>query len=115
MRLVDDSTNSATPSQNDTPPANLVSVEVRVPGLVRDCTDGLGRFTVQAATLNHAMERIFETFPRLRVHLYDEQGNLRRHILLFYNQTNFSALDDPDRPLQPGDRINIVQAVSGGQ
>jgi molybdopterin converting factor small subunit len=92
-----------------------VEIEVRVPGLLRDCTDQQARFTLRATTLAHAVERLLAVYPRLRVHLYTEQGELRRHILLFYNQTNFKELESLDLPLQPGDRLSVVQAVSGGR
>ncbi|MEX1020099.1 MAG: MoaD/ThiS family protein [Litorilinea sp.] len=91
-----------------------IAIEVRIPGLLRDCTDGHGRVVVQATTLEGAVEALLAAYPRLRIHLYDEQGELRRHILLFYNQTNFKELDDTTIPLRAGDRLNVVQAVSGG-
>jgi sulfur-carrier protein len=94
--------------------AEPVAIEVRVPGLLRDCTEGQGRFALEAATLDQALERLLTTYPRLRVHLYDEQGRLRRHILLFYNDTNFKDLDGQDFPLRSGDRLSVIQAVSGG-
>jgi sulfur-carrier protein len=91
-----------------------VKIEVRVPGLLRDCTENQGRFFLEAATLNQAVDRLLEIYPRLRVHIYDEQGRLRRHILLFYNNTNFKDLERRDIPLRAGDRLSVVQAVSGG-
>ena len=39
---------------------------------------------------------------------------LRQHVLLFYNDESTRWLDTLDVPLRPGDRLEIVQAVSGG-
>jgi sulfur-carrier protein len=91
-----------------------VPIEVRVPGLLRPCTDNQGRFTLEAATLEEAMQRLLATYPRLRVHLFDEQGAQRRHILFFYNDQDMRKLERQDFPLRPGDRLSVVQAVSGG-
>lgn len=91
-----------------------VPIEVRVPGLLRPCTDNQGRFTLEAATLEEAMQALLATYPRLRVHLFDEQGAQRRHILFFYNDQDMRRLASLDLPLYPGDRLSVVQAVSGG-
>jgi molybdopterin converting factor small subunit len=52
--------------------------------------------------------------PRLRPHLYDEAMRLRKHLLLFYNDDNVATVVDHDVPLKPGDRLPVLQAVSGG-
>lgn len=91
-----------------------VAIEVRVPGLLRTCTDNLGRFTLEATTLDDAFARLLEVYPRLRVHLFDEQGQRRQHILFFYNDQDCRKLERTDFALRPGDRLSVVQAVSGG-
>ena len=52
--------------------------------------------------------------PRLRPHLYDEAMRLRKHLLLFYNDDNLATVVDRNMPLKPGDRLLVLQAVSGG-
>jgi sulfur-carrier protein len=91
-----------------------VSIEVSVPTFLRDCTDGHNTVTIEAATLEEALARLRETYPLLRIHLYDEQMQLRQHVLLFYNDESTRWLDTLDVPLRRGDRLEIVQAVSGG-
>lgn len=90
------------------------SIEVSVPTILRDCTGGRNPITIEAATLTEALERLRETYPLLRVHLYDEAERLRPHVLIFYNEESTRWLERLDMPLQPGDRLEIVQAVSGG-
>jgi molybdopterin synthase sulfur carrier subunit len=97
-----------------TTPPQPVTLEVRVPGMLRSCTDGRGRLTLEAATLEDALQALLATYPRLRTHLFDEQGAQRRHILFFYNDHDMRKLPRLDFPLQPGDRLSVVQAVSGG-
>src|SRR3954462_5309548 len=94
--------------------ANEVSIEVNVPTILRDCTGGLNPVTIEAATLAEALERLRETYPLLRVHLYDEGEQLRPHVLIFYNGESTRWLERLDVPLQHGDRLDILQAVSGG-
>jgi len=67
-----------------------------------------------AVTLEDALQRMREEYPLLRVHLYDEEEKLRPHVLLFYNGESIRWLDRLDLPLRLGDRLEILQAVSGG-
>ncbi|MGI8587332.1 MAG: MoaD/ThiS family protein [Chloroflexia bacterium] len=91
-----------------------VGIEVMVPTLLRDCTGGRNPVTIEAATLAEALQRLRESYPLLRIHLYDEAERLRPHVLIFYNEESTHWLERLDTPLQPGDRLEIVQAVSGG-
>ncbi|WP_274365639.1 MoaD/ThiS family protein [Paenibacillus thermotolerans] len=89
-------------------------IEVSVPFLLSDCTKGQTRFWLEADTVAESLERLIETYPMLRVHLYTEQGQVRKHVLIYYNEDNIAWLDRLDIPLQPGDKLRVLQAVSGG-
>lgn len=39
---------------------------------------------------------------------------LRRHVLVFYNDDNLATITDRSLPLRAGDRLLVLQAVSGG-
>jgi len=91
-----------------------VPLEVTVPALLEDCTQGQTTFTIEGTTLQEALDHLLETYPLLRRHLYEETGRVRPHVLLFYNEASISQLECLDVPIQPGDRLQIVQAVSGG-
>jgi molybdopterin synthase sulfur carrier subunit len=91
-----------------------MGIEVSVPTILRDCTGGRNPVTIEAATLEEALDRLRATYPLLRIHLYDENMQLRQHVLIFYNSESTRWLDTLDVPLRPGDRLEIVQAVSGG-
>jgi adenylyltransferase/sulfurtransferase len=91
-----------------------MSIEVRVPALLRSCTKEQTRFTLEATTLADALARLVQEYPLLRRHIYDEAGQLRQHVLIFYNDDNIKWLEHLDVPLKPGDRLSVVQAVSGG-
>lgn len=92
----------------------MSEIEVTVPGLLADCVGGRTTFPLAAETLDGALRRLREQYPLLRVHLYDEQEALRRHVVIFYNERSIAWLPSLNVPLQPGDRIHVLQAVSGG-
>lgn len=89
-------------------------IEVSIPSLLRDCTGGRLKFEVEAGTLQEALDQLITSYPLLRVHLWTETGQVRKHVLLYYNDTNIAWLEDLGISLQQGDRITVFQAVSGG-
>jgi len=91
-----------------------MNLEVSVPSLLSDCTNGKTRFSLAADTLGEALVRLTADYPLLKRHMYTEQGELRKHVLLFLNDTNIQWLSSLDVPLREGDRLHVLQAVSGG-
>ncbi|MDP9353238.1 MAG: MoaD/ThiS family protein [Chloroflexota bacterium] len=91
-----------------------MQLDVSVPPMLRDCTQGRTRFCLPADTLDEGLQQLFETYPLLRVHLYDEREQLRKHVLMFFNGESIAWLNRLDIPVSTGDRLTILQAVSGG-
>lgn len=89
-------------------------ITVSIPSLLRDCANGHVRFQLEAFTLQEALNQLITSYPLLRVHLWTETGEVRKHVLLYYNDTNIAWLDHLDISLQPGDQLIVFQAVSGG-
>lgn len=89
-------------------------IDVTVPSLIADCTKGQTRFTLDAVTVQDAIDCLLSTYPLLRTHLYTEKGELRQHVLIFYNDDSIAWMDTLDIPLRQGDRLTVFQAVSGG-
>ncbi len=69
---------------------------------------------VEGATVDEALEDAYGRLPGLRVHLCDESGALRQHVSCFLNETGTRWLTEGEQHLADGDRITILQAVSGG-
>ena len=91
-----------------------VSVPISLPSLLRPAAEGQPEVTVQAETLQGALDALLERYPLLRRHLYEESGGLREHVNIFWNDQNIRWLEDASTVLKPGDTITILQAVSGG-
>jgi len=92
----------------------LAGITISVPGLLRDCIGGVARAGLEADTAAEAVTIMLDRFPRLKVHLYDEDGRMRDHVFLALNGTSVKRRADLDIPLRDGDRLDVVQAVSGG-
>lgn len=105
------------------------SVTVSLPSLLESVTGGVRELTVSGGSLREVFEDLLEREPRLRPHLFNEAGALRRHVLCFHNGTNTRWLggaggeegnstedrrDGWDTPVVEGDTVLFMQAVSGG-
>lgn len=92
----------------------MPQVTVRLPSLLAGIVGGAGTLTVEAETLASALDELMRRYPTLKVHLFDESGAFRPHVLCFHNDESTRWFGRLDRPLAAGDVITIMQAVSGG-
>jgi molybdopterin converting factor small subunit len=90
----------------------VARVTLELPSLLRDVVPE-GSIAIEGATLEEALADAYRRLPTLRVHLCDESGRFRQHVLCFLNDVNSRWLDAGQR-LRDGDCITILQAVSGG-
>ena len=89
-------------------------VAVEVPVALRSCCDGASRLSVSAETVREVLEQIEQRYPPLYRSVCDDSGAVRRHVNVFVNSSLLRQAAELDRSLDPGDIINIFQAVSGG-
>jgi sulfur-carrier protein len=52
--------------------------------------------------------------PSLRHYVFDEQHHIRKHVAVFVNGTLIRDRVNLDTTLNDGDKINVIQALSGG-
>lgn len=67
-----------------------------------------------AATLRAALEDAFATNPRLRGYVFDDQAHLRANLVVFIDGRRCTDRVRLDDPLEPGSRVHVMQALSGG-
>ena len=89
-------------------------VTIELPSLLATMVDGVRTVPVEAQTLAAALHELVRLHPPLETHLFDESGDFRQHVLCFHNGTNTRWLEGSKVALSAGDRITILQAVSGG-
>lgn len=92
----------------------MASVSVRLPSLLTSLLDLPRSIEVAGETLDEALGDLCRRHPSLAVHLFDESGEFREHVLCFINDTNSRELDRSKPGLEEGDEVTILQAVSGG-
>lgn len=92
----------------------MARVTLEVPRILRDCTDGRSPLELEADRLDAVCGLVGERWPVLAIHVWAESGELRPHVLLLHNDRLTRGTDPREIPLADGDRLAIVQAVSGG-
>lgn len=69
---------------------------------------------VDAETVEDALLRFSESFPRTRPLLYSDDGRRRRYVNVFLNERDIRILDEGKSPIADGDRLLLVPATAGG-
>ncbi len=92
----------------------MATVTVTLPSLLDVATGGVRELTARGTTLADVFADLLQREPRLRPHLFNEAGELRRHVLCFVNGTSTRWLGGWEVPVSDGDTVLFMQAVSGG-
>lgn len=89
-------------------------ITVHVPGPLRARCGGAAELAVPAADLDGLLKELERRHPDLYRGICDETGAVRRHVNLFVNSRNIRTGEGLETPLEPGDVVTILPAVSGG-
>jgi sulfur carrier protein ThiS len=69
---------------------------------------------VPAGTLAQVLQQALQAAPALAHYVLDDQGHIRKHVAVFINGTMHRDRDDLSRVLANGDRVHVIQALTGG-
>jgi MoaD family protein len=94
--------------------APATNVTVRIPAPLRPYCAGASELVVPAATVRAALDEIERRHPQLYRSVCDESGAVRRHVNVFVGASHVRDRPGLDTPLQAGDVVTILPAVSGG-
>jgi molybdopterin converting factor small subunit len=90
-----------------------MSVEVRIPTILRTYTGGEKIVTAQGASLQELVANLDSSYPGIADRLVDEAG-LRRFVNVYLNDEDVRFLDGLGTEVTDGDSITILPAVAGG-
>jgi sulfur-carrier protein len=91
-----------------------VSVEVRLPTLLRTHTDGEASVTAEGATVGDVLADLTTRYPGLEGQVVDGDGTLHKFVNVYRNDDDIRYLDQLDTKLSDGDVVSILPAVAGG-
>lgn len=85
-----------------------------LPGVLAQVIGGQRRVGVEGDTVGAALLDLIARRPALGLHVYDEDGALRRHVRCFCNEEFASERGGLAAPLRDGDTITLLNSVAGG-
>lgn len=71
-------------------------------------------FDATALTLRQALEQAFESQPRLRSYVLDDQGHVRANVAIFVDGRRLQDRMRLSDALRPDSVVHVLQALSGG-
>lgn len=90
-----------------------MSVDVRIPTILRTYTGGEKVVTAEGATLAEVVADLEANHPGVGERLLDESG-LRRFVNIYVNDEDVRFLAGLDTAIDDKDSITILPAVAGG-
>ncbi|MCO6008763.1 MoaD/ThiS family protein [Actinoallomurus purpureus] len=90
-----------------------MAIEVRIPTILRNYTDGAKAVEGGGATLDQLFADLESRHPGLRGRLVDEKG-LRRFVNVYLNDEDVRFLGGLETKVSDGDTVTVLPAVAGG-
>jgi len=76
--------------------------------------DNQSEFPVEGKTVAELLENILTRYPTLKTHLFDSNGDLRRHFNIFVNGTHLRELNGMNTVLGEDDKVILMASAAGG-
>ncbi len=70
--------------------------------------------TVAGQTVREALDAVFALHPRARLYVLDEQGELRKHMVIFVDAVQIRDRVGLTDPVASSGEVYVMQALSGG-
>ena len=93
---------------------NAMSVNVKLPTILRKHAGGEARVAAEGATLRELLENLEGSYPGITKNVLTEDGGLHRFINIYVNDEDVRYLGSLETELKDGDTVSILPAVAGG-
>lgn len=89
-------------------------VRVWLPRALREYSKGRDTVELTGGNLAVVIGRLNARYPGLGYRILDDQGRLRRYVLVFVNDDSVAHLEPEAVRLRDGDTVHILPSVAGG-
>jgi sulfur-carrier protein len=87
---------------------------LRVPALLKYYLEDQTEVRLEGQTVGEALGDLSRKFPKIHSHIFDNSGQVRRHINLFVNADNIRDLGGLETVVGENDILKILPSVTGG-
>jgi sulfur-carrier protein len=91
-----------------------MSVNVRVPTILRTYTGGESEVSAEGATVADVLESLDANYQGIKGRIVDEQGELRRFVNVYVGNDDVRFLDGLATEVNDGSEVSVIPAVAGG-
>ncbi|GGQ05642.1 ubiquitin-like small modifier protein 1 [Streptomyces roseolilacinus] len=91
-----------------------MSVNVRIPTILRTYTGGRAEVPAEGATLAEVIGSLEENHPGIAARVLDDQGRLRRFVNVYVNDDDVRFEQGLETATPEGAGVSIIPAVAGG-
>jgi molybdopterin converting factor small subunit len=91
-----------------------MSINVRVPTILRTYTGGESEVTAEGDTLAEVLDSLDGAYPGIKGRIVDEQGDLRRFVNVYVGNDDVRFLDGLGTQVADGTQVSVIPAVAGG-
>ena len=91
-----------------------MSIQINIPNVLAALADGQRNMEAQGGTLGEAVADVAARYPKLAPRLRDDHGNPYKFVVFYVNDEDSRFRGGFQAPLQDGDEVTIVPAISGG-
>jgi molybdopterin synthase sulfur carrier subunit len=96
------------------PGGNAVTVQVRIPTILRSYTGGAAEVTAAEGTLRDVIAGLDADYPGLGGRILDDGGKLRRFVNVYVGDEDVRFAQGLDTQVAAGSRVSVIPAVAGG-
>lgn len=87
---------------------------IAIPTALRQFAGGQPTYDVSAPTVGQALKQLVAEYPDLGKHLFNDEGNLRSFVNIYFDEEDIRYLDGLETPLKEGSELTIVPSIAGG-
>ena len=91
-----------------------MSVQVRVPTILRTYTGGDSEVTAEGADLAAVLDDLDAKYSGIKARIVDETGELRRFVNVYVGNDDVRFLEGLGTATPDGTKISVIPAVAGG-
>ncbi|MGW2325499.1 MoaD/ThiS family protein [Streptomyces sp. NPDC001700] len=91
-----------------------MSVNVRIPTILRTYTGGQAEVSAEGATLSEVLTDLEKNHAGIAARVLDDTGKLRRFVNVYVNDDDVRFAEGLDTATPDGAGVSIIPAVAGG-
>ena len=90
------------------------SIQVRVTAVLQKLTGGQKAVAASGGTVADVLEDLDLRFPGFKGQMYGADGKLHRFVNIYLNDEDIRYTGGPSTAIKPGDVLDILPALAGG-